>query len=240
MQAIILSGGKGTRLYPLTLEVPKPMLPIGGTPLLEYQIRLLKQHGIDEIIFSTGYLHEQIVEYFGDGSKFGVSIQYREDGEKPLGTGGAIKNCADLIKYEDVLVMNGDILTDIDLTKMIEWWDTCRFDWSLMIALAEVDSPQDYGSVIRKFNGVITRFYEKSDKPASNQVNAGIYIMQAESIIDLHLPDGFSMLEETVFPSFAESWSLLGYEHKGYWLDIGTPERYEQAQEDVASKKIIL
>lgn len=240
MQAIILSGGLGTRLRPLTDTTPKPMLPIGGVPHLEYQIQLLKKHGIDEIIFSTGYLHEQIVEHFGDGSKFGVSIQYREDGGKPLGTGGAIKNCADLIEYEDVLVMNGDILTDIDLTEMIKWWDVCRLDWSLMIALAEVSNPQDYGSVNRKSNGVITRFYEKSDTPASNQVNAGIYIMDAEAMLRFHIPDGFSMLEETVFPSFAQSWSLLGYEHKGYWLDIGTPERYAQANTDVESKKFLL
>src|SRR5579875_605649 len=118
MKAIILSGGKGTRLRPLTDTTPKPMLPIGGKPHLEHIVELLTENGVDHIIFSVGYLHEQIIEHFGDGSKYGIKIDYKVDGDKPLGTAGAIKNCEEFFEpYEPFIVFNGDILTDIDL----EW-----------------------------------------------------------------------------------------------------------------------
>jgi mannose-1-phosphate guanylyltransferase len=233
MQAIILSGGKGERLYPLTKDMPKPMLPINGKPHLEYQIRLLKLHGITDIIFSTGYLHEKIEEYFGDGSKFGVNIQYQEDGDEPLGTAGALRNCWSLIYSDDAIVMNGDILTNIDLTRLVEVHKYYR--QPITMALIDVPDMSGFGIVQYDDKGKITAFTEKADRNHfyGNKVNAGIYIIKKDVIYSI--PNGFSMLEKDVFPKFVESKMVQAFlcsSDYTYWLDIGTPKRYKQAQID--------
>jgi mannose-1-phosphate guanylyltransferase len=234
MKAIILSGGKGTRLLPLTLNTPKPMLPIGGKPHLEYIIELLKTHGITDIVFSTGYLHEHILEYFGDGRKFGVKIQYKEDGDKPLGTAGAIKNCLDEVGSENFLVFNGDILTNIDLTGIINIHKkNSRSHKDITIALAPVDDPSSFGVAV-KDNGRITSFIEKPKSLTyGNHINAGIYIMNKEALEDIPSNE-FSMVETDVFPAHAINSHMFYYlEEDMYWLDIGTHERYGQANSDI-------
>lgn len=234
-QAIILSGGKGTRLYPLTLTTPKPMLPIGGIPHLAYQIKLLKRHTIDDIIFSTGYLHKQIEDYFGDGSKFGVKIRYKEDGDIALGTGGAIKNCDDMITSDNVFVINGDILTDMNLSLfMLRHLES---NVPISLALVGVEDPTQFG-VARIKAGRIIEFIEKPpDDSFGNLINAGVYIMKKD-VIKHSIPKGYSMVEKDLFPKYADLGMLGSMVIASYWLDIGTHERYELAQTDC--KKIIL
>jgi mannose-1-phosphate guanylyltransferase/phosphomannomutase len=230
MIAVILSGGKGTRLHPLTLNTPKPMLPINGIPHLEYQIKLLKEHGFRDIIFSTGYLHSQIKDYFGKGRNHGVIIRYKEDGGEPLGTAGALRNCLDLIDEEEVLVLNGDILTNINLTAMKEKFQS-DLRSPMMIALTPVEDPTQFG-VADMVGGKIKRFIEKpSDGSYGNLINAGIYMMY-KGIVNNFIEDGFSMIENTIFPQFAKAGMLGAYIDDYYWLDIGTHDRYEQAQKD--------
>jgi NDP-sugar pyrophosphorylase family protein len=223
-QAIILSGGKGTRLRPFTFKTCKPMLPILGKPHLEYQIDLLKQHGFVDIIISTGYLHQQIVDYFGNGHKFGVNIQYREDGDSPLGTAGAIKNCEDLIESNHVLVLNGDILTDIDLSKLYS--DRRN---GITIALAKVDDPTSFGVALMNDNNMIYKFVEKpSDKSYGDRINAGIYVLH-RSVIEEMPSRTYWMFETDIFNHYAKKGLLKAYVDDFYWLDIGTHERYEEA-----------
>lgn len=230
MQAIILSGGKGTRLHPLTLTTPKPMLPIAGIPHLEYQIRLLKIHGFNNIVFSTGYLHNQIKDYFGDGSNHDVKMQYKEDGDIPLGTAGAIRNCLDLIDEDEVLVLNGDILTNISLRDMY-FTHTVVNKTPITIALTPVDDPTQFGVAVIEGRKIRAFIEKPKDNSLGNLINAGIYMMNTAVIANI--PEGFSMVENTTFPVFANA-SMLGHyiNHTDYWLDIGTHERYEQAQED--------
>lgn len=231
MQAIILSGGLGTRLHPLTLETPKPMLLINNIPLLEYQIRLLKQHGIKDIIFCTGYLNCKIEEYFGDGSSFDVSIQYREDGSKALGTAGAVKNCDELIVSESFLVLNGDILTDINLSELIR-----VHKWGKQpITMTMLETCETAGFGLLDYdenNGKVKKFLEKPENQSSGTINAGIYVLQKEVLFSI--PDGFSMFETDVFPQFAKAGMIQGmlvFDEVNKWIDIGTHVRYNKAQE---------
>lgn len=242
MKAIILSGGKGTRLKPLTDNIPKPMLPIGDKPHLEHIVALLKASGVEHIIFSTGYLHEQITEHFGDGSAYGIKIDYKEDGDKPLGTAGAIKNCEELLDLQDhesFIVFNGDILTNIDVFFMC-FVHMLKSDHNkISIALAPVDNPSQFGVAV--LDGInIVKFVEKPVVvDYGNLINAGIYIMDKE-VLD-SIPKGeYSMVETDVFPKYAEKGLLYYYyqDENEYWIDIGTHERYNQANEDIKEGKI--
>jgi mannose-1-phosphate guanylyltransferase len=208
------------------------MLPIGGIPHLEYQIRLLSEHGFKDIIFSTGYLHNQIIDYFGNGHKHGVIIRYKEDGPNQLGTGGAIKNCLDMIDGENVLVLNGDILTNINLSHMKEAF-LSKVSTPIMMALTPVSDPTQYGVAKLATGGKIIDFIEKpQDNSHGNLINAGIYMMN-KAVIENNIDDGFSMVENSLFPKFASTGMLGSYIGNYYWLDIGTHERYQQAQNDV-------
>jgi NDP-sugar pyrophosphorylase family protein len=236
MKAIILSGGRGTRLLPLTAMTPKPMLPIGDKPHLEYIIQLLKEHGVDHVIFSTGYLHEQIVEYFGDGSRYGIKIDYKEDGDRPLGTAGAIKNCEDLIdNYESVIVFNGDILTNIDIGDMYFLHQIKSNPSKITIALTPVENPSQFGVAVTD-GFKIHNFIEKpTTLDYGNLINAGIYVIDKSVLHDIP-KDEFVMIETDVFPRYAKEGRLYCYKDRGmYWLDIGTHDRYNQAQKDVES-----
>jgi mannose-1-phosphate guanylyltransferase len=234
MKAVILSGGKGTRLKPLTDTIPKPMLPIGGKPHLEHIVELLKKNGVDHIIFSTGYLHEQITEHFGDGSKYGVKIDYKVDGDKPLGTAGAIKNCEEFFEpYEPFIVFNGDILTNIDLEWMYFLHILDSSVGRITIALTPVENPSQFGVAVTEC-GKIKEFVEKpTTLEYGNLINAGIYIMDKTVLEDIP-KDEYTMVETDVFPQYAEKGKLYFYNNKGmYWIDIGTHERYNQANEDI-------
>lgn len=243
MKAIILSGGKGTRLKPLTDNTPKPMLPIGGTPHLEHIVKLLKICGVDHIIFSTGYLHEQIVEHFGDGSAYDVRIDYKEDGDKPLGTAGAIKNCEDLLDDLPFIVFNGDILTNLNVDWMYFLHCIESSTNHATVALTPVDNPSQFGVAVTEDNKII-KFVEKpTTLDYGNLINSGIYIMNKSVFADIP-KDEYVMVETDIFPKYAEQGMLFAYIGDYidgyYWLDIGTHERYKQANEDFKKNKIVI
>jgi NDP-sugar pyrophosphorylase family protein len=231
-KALILAGGKGTRLRPITYEIPKPMIPIKGKPIMQYLINLLHDYGIEDIIISIGYLGERIKDYFGDGSKLGVKITYVEEKEE-LGTAGPLRLAKNLLN-ETFVAMNGDIITKIDLDDMFRFHR--EVGAKATIALTTVDDPRRYG--IAEMRGSrILRFIEKPEIPPSNLINAGIYIM--EPYVLKFIPKGYAMLEKDVFPKLAERGELAGYVYEGYWRDMGTLESYDQIIKELKDKDII-
>ena len=220
--AFILAGGKGTRLRPITYEIPKPMVPIKGRPLLEHTIDLLRKHDVRDIIIAIGYLGHKIKEYFGDGSKFGVRIKYIEEDEA-LGTAGALRLAKPLLN-ESFLMLNGDNLIDLDIDAFYEFHK--EGGGLATIALTTVDDPSSYGVAV--LNGFrIEEFIEKPKNPPSKLISAGVYVLEP-SIIDL-IPRGHAMLETDVFPKIIETGKLLGYPFQGQWFPTDNTERYERA-----------
>ncbi|HLG50119.1 MAG TPA: NDP-sugar synthase [Chloroflexota bacterium] len=236
MKAVILVGGEGTRLRPLTVKAPKPMLPVVNRPFLELVIAYLRRHGIQDVILSMGYRSEVIEAYFGDGQRFGVNLAYVVE-SSPLGTAGGVKNVE---KYIDgtFFVFNGDILTDLDLGAMLQFHrerGACA-----TLALTPVDDPSAYGLVETDPDGRVRRFVEKPrpDQITTNLINAGTYILEPE-ILERIPPDTYYMFERGVFPSLLDRGSpLFGYPSDCYWIDIGTPARYIAVHRDVLSGRV--
>jgi NDP-sugar pyrophosphorylase family protein len=223
-KAVILAGGEGTRLRPLTLEVPKPLIPLHDRPLIEHLFDLFKRHHIYDIIISVGYKKEKVKEVLGDGLRFGVRLIYLEEDE-PLGTAGPLKQGARLFP-STFCVTNGDELKDINIEDMYAQHRATRA-WAT-IALLAVPDPGNYG--VAELEGQrITRFVEKPPKglEPSNYINSGFYILEPD-IIPL-IPQGKSMLEKDIFPLLARQGKLYGYFFSGQWYDTGTMERYERA-----------
>jgi NDP-sugar pyrophosphorylase family protein len=225
-KAFILAGGKGTRLRPITYEIPKPMVLIHGRPLLEHTINLLKKNDIRNIILSVGYMGEKIKEYFGNGSKLGVNISYVEENE-PTGTAGALRLAKPLLDDCNFIMINGDNLYKIDYPEMIQ--ASLSNGAVATIALTTVSDPSKFG--VAKMKGTrIVDFVEKPkpDEAPSNLINAGIYIFNSK-IFD-YIPDKhFSMIETEVFPKLIADEQFYGYVMEGQWLPAGTLEEYEQA-----------
>jgi NDP-sugar pyrophosphorylase family protein len=223
--AIILAGGKGTRLRPITDKVPKPLIDVRGRPILDYNIELCKTYGITDIILSIGYMKEQIREHYKDGSRLGVKITYIEE-DKPLGTAGPLRVIRDRLTDTFVL-MNADELKDINLAKMFQVH--LQNDASATIALTTVEDPSMYGVAVLDANKIMG-FVEKPKKEQapSKLISAGLYILEPQ-IIEL-IPDGFAMMESDVFPKLARQGVLCGYPFSGQWFDTGTPERLERAR----------
>ena len=225
-KAFILAGGKGTRLRPITYEIPKPMVPIQGRPLLEHTIEFLKKYDIRDIVISIGFLGDKIIEHFGNGSKFGVKISYVEEDE-PTGTAGALRLAREKLKSGPFLMINGDNLFNLDLTEMIK----THFENNTVatIALTSVNDPTRYG--VAKLQGKkILEFIEKPtmEEAPSNLINAGVYLLNPE-VIELVPEKTFSMIETEVFPKLIEIGSFYGYVMGGQWLPAGTPDEYERA-----------
>jgi NDP-sugar pyrophosphorylase family protein len=225
-KAFILAGGKGTRLRPITYEIPKPMVLIHGRPLLEHTINLLKKNDIRDIILSIGYMGEKIKEYFGNGSKLGVNISYVEENE-PTGTAGALRLAKPLLSNCNFIMINGDNLYKIDYAEMIQ--ASLNNGAVATIALTTVSDPSKFG--VAKMKGTkIVDFVEKPkiDEAPSNLINAGIYIFTPK-VFD-YIPDKhFSMIETEVFPKLISDGQFYGYVMEGQWLPAGTLEEYEQA-----------
>jgi len=230
-KAIILAGGKGLRMKPMTNFIPKPMLRIQDKPILEHNIDLLKKHGIKDVIISIGYKGEHIKEYFGDGSQFGVNISYVEEDE-PMGTAGPLNMLKDKIN-DTFILMNGDELKEIDLEDMFMFHRKNKS--SATIALTTVEDPSSYGVAVMNGNKVMT-FVEKPSKERapSKLISAGLYILEPEVL--KMIPDGYSMVENDVFPKLATNDKLLGYVFSGQWFDTGTPERFSKAEREWKSK----
>jgi NDP-sugar pyrophosphorylase family protein len=223
-KAFILAGGKGTRLKPITYEIPKPMIPVKGRPILEYTIDLLREHEIRDIIISIGYLGDKIKSYFGNGEKFGVKIIYIEE-DKPLGTAGPLKLAKPLLD-ETFLMINGDILFKMNINEMFRFHKENKA--LVTMALTTIENIEGFG-VARLEGNRIIEFVEKpsKEKAMSNLINAGIYIVEPE-VINL-VPSGFSLIEKDVFPKIAKERKLYGYVFSGRWYSTDTLERYEKA-----------
>lgn len=240
MQALILAGGKGTRLRPLTVFTPKPIVPVVNRPFLTYQLEILARAGIKDITLSLSYQPDKIADLLGDGSDFGVNLRYITE-PNPMGTGGAYKFAADSIK-ETTIVFNGDILTDVDISKIIALHREKKAEATL--TLVPVEDPSAYGLVETKPGGRIVRFLEKP-KPEQladlnvNTINAGIYVLEP-SILDL-IPAGENCsFEYNVFPSILEqALPFYAFVMQGdYWRDIGTPASYLAAHHDSLKGRI--
>src|SRR3989344_2716757 len=222
-KAILLVGGRGTRLRPLTDKAPKALLEIQGKTITEHLFDLLKKYGVRDVILCIGYLKDKVKDYFGDGSKFGMNISYVEE-EEPLGTAGPLRLAKKYLK-DSFIVSNGDELKSINIPRMFRLHK--RKDALATIALTTVDDPAHYG-VARLDGSRIIEFVEKPSNPPSNLINAGFYILEPE-VIDM-IPAGFSMLEKDVFPKLAKLGRLRGFPFAGQWFDIGTIERYKLAE----------
>lgn len=232
MKAILLAGGKGTRLRPLTLHTPKPIVPIFNRPFLHYQIDLIRQiPEIDEIILSLNYQPRRIEDVFGDGSALGIKIRYVVE-PAPLGTGGAVKFAADGVT-DSIVVFNGDVLTQVDLAAVLALHRSR--DARATIVLTPVANPSAYGLVETDANQNILRFLEKPkpEEITTNYINAGIYVLEP-STFDRIPKDTPWSIERSFFPSFIERGeTFVAYPYDGYWIDIGTPEKYTQVHRDI-------
>jgi NDP-sugar pyrophosphorylase family protein len=231
MKALILLGGLGTRLRPLTCDIPKPLIPLLNRPALVYQLELIKRSRIKEVIFCTGYLSDSFRDYFSGGKNFGIKIRHMYE-KTPLGTGGAIKNVQKLID-EPTVIFNGDILTDIDLDAMIDFHQ--RKKAFVTISLVRVKDPTVYGLVEMDKTDRVERFLEKPswDEVTCNTINAGTYIFEPE-VLD-YIPEGVNhSVERGLFPLLLEkNKRVYGFVSKDYWLDIGTVDKYLQAHHDI-------
>lgn len=224
LKAIILVGGEGTRLRPLTYGIPKPMVPVLNRPFLEHTIAYLKRGGVENIILALSYFPKVIQDYFGDGSNLGVQLTYSVE-NSPLGTAGAVKNAE---RYLDsiFIVLNGDVFTDLDVAAMVAFHRDKGA--KATIALTWVDNPYAFGMVETDIDGRVQLFLEKPspDQVITNWVNAGIYILEPE--VMEHVPaNSHYMFEKELFPLLLKlDEPVYGYPFNGYWLDMGTPEKY--------------
>jgi mannose-1-phosphate guanylyltransferase / phosphomannomutase len=237
MKGVIIAGGRGKRLRPLTYSLPKPMVPLLNKPVMEYSIDLLKQHGITSIAVTTHYLSDQIKGYFGDGSRFGVSISYFDE-DLPLGTAGGLFNAKSYLD-EPFVVVSGDILTDLNLTEGIQYHIEKKA--LITILLKEVENPLQYGLVMTDVDGKVKRFIEKPkdwNEVFTNTVNTGVYIVDP-AIFSYWLKGSFYDFSLDLFPKLIENKEkLYGLNCKGYWSDIGCFERYRQTQLDILANKV--
>jgi mannose-1-phosphate guanylyltransferase len=235
MKAVILVGGEGTRLRPLTCNTTKAMVPILNIPFLEYLIRYLKGHGIKEIILTLSYMPHRIQGHLGDGAGLGVRLKYAIEKE-PLGTGGAVKN-AEAYLDQPFFVFNGDVLTSMNLSAMMSRHRKVKPKVS--IALTPVDNPTIYGVVETDNSDMVKRFVEKpsAEEVTTNMINAGIYIIDP-SVLEYIPPSVPSMVERQLFPQLLEKGEpILSYPSDSYWIDIGSPEKYLKAHHDLLSGK---
>src|SRR5437588_1310239 len=230
MQALILAGGEGTRLRPITSTMPKPVVPLANRPHLELMIDWLCGHGVDEIILSCGFLAEGVREVLGTGERLGVPLRYVEE-PSPLGTGGALRFAGDLLA-ERFFMLNGDVLTDIDLTAQLVQHEHTQARATL--ALVGVDDPSAYGLVRRNPDHSVREFLEKPspDEIDTNLINAGAYILDRSILDDMPPPGSNISIERDVFPTLVGR-GLFGFAAQGYWIDIGTPDRYLQGTFDI-------
>lgn len=238
MKGVIIAGGPGTRLRPLTYLRPKPIVPVVNKPFLEYQVELFKRHGIEEIIFCTNYMAEMIQGHFGDGSAHGVKMRYALE-DVPLGTAGAVKNAEELFEGDSLLVFNGDVLTDFDLSRLMQFHEEHKA--RITLTLYGVPSPSPYGVIITDDEGKVREFREPSEEQkrklaqgaveqtGEEFINAGMYILDSTIFSEVPKDTPYSF-ERQLFPAFCEQdRGIYAVAATGYWLDIGRPEQYQEA-----------
>lgn len=233
MQAIVLVGGEGTRLRPLTYGTPKPMVPIMNVPFLARTLERLYAAEIRDVILAAGYMPQAIVDYFGDGAQLDMKVTYVIE-ESPLGTAGAIKNVEEHITGP-FFVLNGDVLTSLDLRAMREYHHQKGGMGALH--LIRVEDPSPFGCVVHEADGKVEAFVEKPPKgqEPTNEINAGTYLLERE-ILDYIPPNKFVSIERETFPDvIASGKALYAYTTDDYWLDLGRPEQYLAAHRDILS-----
>ena len=232
---MILAGGQGTRLRPLTCHTPKSMVPVINIPFLEHVLNNLKAHGIKDVVFAQHHLPAAMSRYFGDGSRFGMKIQYVME-DTPLGTAGAIKN-AEKYLHDTFLVLNGDIFQNRDFTQLLQFHR--EHQAQVTIVLTPVNDPTMYGVVETDEKGRVKRFTEKPKKEeaVTNMINAGTYVMEPEVL--KRIPAGVKVsIERETFPDMlVGGQAVFGYNSQNYWMDTGTPEKYLQLHRDLLEGK---
>jgi len=238
MEAVVLVGGQGTRLRPLTLSTPKPMLPVAGLPFVTHQLTRLRAAGVEHVVLATSYRAETFTEHFGDGSKLGLRLDFATESE-PLGTGGGIRNVAALLDSageDPVLILNGDVLSGHDMRRQLELHRRCEA--AVTLHLVEVADPRAFGCVPTDADGRVTAFLEKSPDPPTNRINAGCYVFRRE-VIDAIPPGDVVSVEHDTFPGLlADGRLLMGYVEPAYWLDVGTPRALVRGSADVVLGRV--
>jgi mannose-1-phosphate guanylyltransferase len=233
LEAILLVGGQGTRLRPLTISTPKPLLPTAGVPFLAHQLAKASAAGVTRVILATSYRAEMFADRLGDGSAFGTEIVYVQEGT-PLGTGGAIRNAAQALRGgpgSPVLVLNGDVLSGHDLAAQLDLHS--KAEAAVTLHLVEVSDPARFGCVPTDARGRVTAFLEKTPQPVTSQVNAGCYVFRRE-VIERIPPGAVISVERETFPALiADDAVVMGYLDTSYWLDVGTPEAFVQGSCDL-------
>jgi mannose-1-phosphate guanylyltransferase len=228
--AVILVGGMGTRLRPLTLSMPKPMLPTAGVPFLAHLISRIREAGVTHIVLGTSYRAEVFESGFGDGSALGVELEYVVENE-PLGTGGGIRNVAHRLRGDTVLVFNGDVLSGVDLRALVATHHDHAAD--LTLYLTKVPDPRQFGCVPTDASGRVTAFLEKDPNPPTDQINAGTYVFRRE-LVDA-IPSGRAVsVERETFPGLlAGGAKVCGYVDTSYWRDLGRPADFVAGSADL-------
>lgn len=243
MQAVIIAGGKGTRLRPLTYGCPKPMLPLVDRPFLEWMINRCREASVCDILLNVQYQARQVIDYFGDGDRFGVKIRYVEE-STPLDTAGAIKLAEPYFTGESLIVFNADILTDLDLPTLIKFHQSNQSDATLTLTRVEDITP--FGLVELDSQNQVQAFREKPNAEQAveflaqgiNTINAGTYVLEPK-IFDIYPAGEPLSFERKVFPDvLSNGHKMMGFVSEGYWMDMGTPAKYFQAQIDVLEEKV--
>ena len=235
MQAVILVGGEGTRLRPLTYGTPKPMVPLLGVPFLERTLERLRAAGVEDVILAAGYMPKAIEDHLGDGSRLGMRLTYVVE-DTPLGTAGALRNVSHLITGA-FFVLNGDILTGLDLRAMLEFHR--RKGGLGVLHLIRVEDPSAFGCVVHDEDGRIEAFVEKppAGQEPTDEINAGTYLLE-RAVLDA-IPPGKVSIERSTFPQLiAAGERFYAYTTSDYWLDVGRPEQYVQAHRDILDGKL--
>ena len=229
MQAVILVGGEGTRLRPLTATVPKPVVPLVDRPFIVYMLEWLRRHGVDDVIMSCGFKADRVRDALGDGSQFGLALRYLEEPE-PRGTAGALKYAEEHLA-ERFLMLNGDVLSDMDLSAQVAQHEATGATATL--ALVPVEDPSAYGLVRIGGDNAVKGFLEKPspEEIDTDLISAGAYVLD-RSILDLIAPDLNVSIEREIWPQLVGN-GLYAFPHQAYWLDIGTPQTYLQATFDI-------
>ena len=233
MEAIVLVGGQGTRLRPLTLTTPKPMLPVANVPFITHQLLRLSAAGVTHVVLATSYRAEVFAAYLGDGAQLGLTIDYVTETD-PLGTGGGIRNASAALRGgpdAPVIVLNGDVLSGHDIRAQVELHNASAADATLHLVV--VDDARAFGCVPTDTDGRVTAFLEKMPQPVSNQINAGCYVLR-RNVIDEIPADVVLSVERQTFPELlAAGARVQGYIESAYWLDVGTPAAIVQASADL-------
>jgi NDP-sugar pyrophosphorylase family protein len=232
VKAVIIAGGLGTRLRPLTQNTPKPIVPVANRPFVVHQIEHLVKHGVDEVILNLHYLSHEIKKILNDGREWGIKIRYSIE-EHPLGTAGAVKNAEKYFDEGPIVIFNGDVLTDINITKVVNFHR--EKGARVTLTLTEVEDPTSFGLILTDKQGRVTKFIEKPswEMVTARTINAGIYVVDPK--IFKNVPRGKPcMFERDLYPSLLEAGvPIFGYLSRAYWIDIGNPDKYKEVHQAI-------